>query len=168
MLPPVALAVSLAVIAWGGAMATAASMYKCAGAGSTPIYQDSPCPPGRELRNFDTHPADVSVIPLRPIPGTTTRVAVVPPAKTKRDSTFPKNKGKGKVKGGDPAERRHIGIGMSDGEVVTRIGEPDMTSGKGRKLVRWTYMPVAGDAHTITTLVLDFGKVVEVERKVVR
>lgn len=148
-------------------MAAAASMYKCAGAGSTPIYQDSPCPSGRELRNFDTHPADVSVIPLRPVPGTTTRVAVTPPTKSKRDTTFAKNKGK--VKGGDPAERRHIGVGMSDGEVVARIGEPDMTSGgKGRKLARWTYMPIAGDAHTITTLVLDFGKVVEVERKVVR
>jgi len=142
-------------------------MYKCAGTGSIPTYQESPCPPGRELRNFDTHPADVSVIPLRPIPGTSTRVSVTPPAKTKRDTTLAKNKGK--VRGGDPAERKHIGVGMSDGEVVARIGEPDMTTGgKGRKLARWTYMPIAGDAHTITTLLLDFGKVVEVERKIVR
>jgi len=158
---------SLAVVAWVAAAAAAASMYKCAGTGSIPTYQESPCPPGRELRNFDTHPADVSVIPLRPIPGTSTRVSVTPPAKTKRDTTLAKNKGK--VRGGDPAERKHIGVGMSDGEVVARIGEPDMTTGgKGRKLARWTYMPIAGDAHTITTLILDFGKVVEVERKIVR
>ncbi|MBA3506193.1 MAG: hypothetical protein H0T80_10495 [Betaproteobacteria bacterium] len=158
---------SLAVVAWVAATAAAASMYKCAGTGSIPTYQESPCPPGRELRNFDTHPADVSVIPLRPIPGTSTRVSVTPPAKTKRDTTLAKNKGK--VRGGDPAERKHIGVGMSDGEVVARIGEPDMTTGgKGRKLARWTYMPIAGDAHTITTLLLDFGKVVEVERKIVR
>ncbi len=158
---------SLAVVAWVAATAAAVSMYKCAGTGSIPTYQESPCPPGRELRNFDTHPADVSVIPLRPIPGTSTRVSVTPPAKTKRDTTLAKNKGK--VRGGDPAERKHIGVGMSDGEVVARIGEPDMTTGgKGRKLARWTYMPIAGDAHTITTLLLDFGKVVEVERKIVR
>ena len=157
---------SLAVAAWAVATAAAASLYKCAGVGSIPIYQESPCPPGRELRNFDTHPADVSVISLRPIPGASTRVST-PPAKTKRDTTLSKNKAK--AKGGDPAERKHIGVGMSDGEVVARIGEPDMTTGgKGRKLARWTYMPIAGDAHTITTLVVDFGKVVEVERKVVR
>lgn len=85
---------SLAVVAWVAATAAAASMYKCAGTGSIPTYQESPCPPGRELRNFDTHPADVSVIPLRPIPGTSTRVSVTSPAKTKRDTTLAKNKGK--------------------------------------------------------------------------
>jgi len=157
----------LAIVAWAAATAAAASIYKCAGAGSIPIYQESPCPPGRELRNFDTHPANVSVIPLRPVPATSARVSKTSPSKTQRDTTLAKNKGK--VKGGDPTERKHIGVGMSDGEVVARIGEPDMTtSGKGRKLARWTYMPIPGDVHTITTLVLDFGKVVEVQRKVVR
>jgi len=157
---------SLAIVSCAAATANAAPMYKCQGTGSTPIYQDGACPPGRELRNFDTHPADVSVISIRPIPGTTTRLSVTPPSRTRGDKTFAKNKDKGK--GGDPAERKHISVGMSDGEVVSRIGEPDMTSNKGRKLARWTYMPITGDAHTLTTLILDFGKVVEVERKVVR
>jgi len=158
---------SLTILASAPGTQAFASMYKCAGTGPVPIYQESPCPPGRELRNFDTHPADVSVISLRPVPGTTTRARATPPTKAKRDTT--RARSKDPVKGGDPAERKHIGVGMSDGEVVARIGEPDMTTGgKGRKLARWTYMPIAGDAQTITTLLLDFGKVVEVERKVVR
>src|SRR4029434_1595097 len=43
-----------------------AQMCKCAGErGGTPTYQDSPCPDGRELRNFATDPATVSVVPMR-------------------------------------------------------------------------------------------------------
>ncbi len=40
-----------------------ANVYKCqGGAGSGVVYQDEPCPPGRELRNFDADPPDLSVI----------------------------------------------------------------------------------------------------------
>jgi len=142
-------------------------MYKCAGSGSTAVYQDSPCPAGRELRNFATDPATVSVISLRTIPANAMRVPVKPPSKTKGDRIPAKSVNK--IKAGDPGERKHIGIGMTDGEVIARIGEPDMTSGgKSRKVARWTYLPTAGDSQTMTTLILDFGKVVDVERKVVR
>jgi hypothetical protein len=51
-----------------------AQMYKCSGAGGTPVYQDAPCPEGRELRNFATDPANVSILPMRPPPGSTTRL----------------------------------------------------------------------------------------------
>ncbi len=44
-----------------------------------------------------------------------------------------------------------------------------MTSGgKGRRSSRWSYLPAAGDPQTITTVVFDYGKVVEVERKMVK
>ena len=49
-----------------------AAIYKCVGESNQPVYQDSPCPAGKELRNFDTDPAEVSVIPFRAVPGTTT------------------------------------------------------------------------------------------------
>ena len=58
---------------------------------------------------------------------------------------------------------------MHEGEVLARAGPPDLKSGGGsRKLARWTYMPAERDPQTITTVVFDYGRVVEVERKVVR
>ena len=44
---------------------------------------------------------------------------------------------------------------MSEGEVVARIGPPDLTTGKGRRLARWTWMPVPGDPDTITVVLFD-------------
>lgn len=142
-----------------------AQVYKCADDRQQPVYQDAPCPPGRELRNFAVDPPALSVIPLRPVPGTTTRTATPLPARTKGAMVDRKDK----ARAGDPGERRHIRLGMNEGEVVTRLGPPDMKSGGGsRKLARWTYLPVAGDAQTLTTLVFNYGEVVEVERKVVK
>ena len=57
---------------------------------------------------------------------------------------------------------------MSEGEVVARIGTPDLTTGKGRRLARWTWMPVPGDPDTITVVLFDVGRIVEIERTVVR
>ncbi len=140
-----------------------AQVYKCIDERRQPVYQDKPCAPGAEVRNFDTDPATVSVIPMRPVPGTTTRVVAPPRAKN-----TPSAKAQ-KVREGDPGDRKYIHLGMNEGEVIARIGPADLTSGgKGRKLSRWTYMPVPGDPQTITTVVFDFGKVVEVERKVVK
>jgi len=156
--------VSMVVLA-GGSLASPAhaQVYKCVENRQQPIYQDKPCAAGTEVRNFETDPPNVSVIPMRPVPGATTRL-VAPPRVKSSGSSKPE-----KVRVGDPGERRHIHPGMYEGEVLSRIGPADMISGgKGRKVSRWTYMPVAGDPQTLTTVVFDTGKVIEVERKVMK
>ena len=156
--------VAAAAFASAAAAPTFAQMYKCAGNGGVPVYQDAPCPPGRELRNFADDPATVSVVPMRPTPGSSTRLASPPrerPVKTAKAD-------KKAASAGDPAERRHLQLGMHEGEVLARLGAPDLRSGKGGgKVARWTYMPVPGDPQTLTTVVFEYGKVIEVERKVV-
>ena len=143
-----------------------AQVYKCAGERNQPVYQDAPCPPGRELRNFAVDPATVSVIPIRPVPGTTTR-AVAPATPRLKNATAADRKDR--TRSGDPAERRFIHPGMHEGEVLARVGPQDhKTGGSGRKLARWSYMPADRDPQTITTVVFEYGKVVEVERKVVK
>jgi hypothetical protein len=143
-----------------------AQVYKCAGEGTQPVYQDAPCPPGRELRNFAADPATVSVIPIRPVPGTTTR-AVTPAGPRLKNASAADRKDRSRA--GDPAERRFIHPGLHEGEVLARVGPPDLKSGgSGRKLARWSYMPADRDPQTITTVVFEYGKVVEVERKVVK
>lgn len=160
-------ATTVSALAAGLAGGASAAIFKCVDEGSQPIYQDSPCPPGKELRNFDTDPADVSVIPFRAVPGTTTTLVAPKAAKAPPAPKADKKKDAATVV--DIAQRKFIVPGMNEGEVVAKIGQPDMTSGgKGRKTSRWSYLPAAGDAQTITTVVFDYGKVIEVERKVVR
>lgn len=70
-------------------------------------------------------------------------------------------------------ERRFITTGMSEGEVLLKIGAPDSRSedsGGGAKVTiqRWTYMPAAGDPQTITTIVMKNGRVEDVQRQVAR
>ena len=116
------------------------------------------------MRNFATDPATVSVVPMRPPAGSATRVASPPREKPVKATKADKKAGSL----GDPAERRHLQLGMHEGEVLARLGTPDLRSGGGgRKLARWTYMPVPGDPQTLTTVVFEYGKVIEVERKVV-
>ena len=106
------------------------------------------------------------MIPVRPVPGTTTR-AVAPATPRVRNASATDRKERSR--GGDPSERRHLHPGMHEGEVLARVGPPDLKSGGGsRKLARWTYMPAERDPQTITTVVFYYGKVVEVERKVVK
>jgi hypothetical protein len=69
------------------------------------------------------------------------------------------------------SERRFIREGMSEGEVLVKIGKPDSESvdtGGGAQVAvkRWTYLPASGDQQTLTTIVLRNGKVIEVNRKV--
>ena len=74
-----------------------------------------------------------------------------------------------RAKGGNAAERRFVHNGMSEAEVVMRIGRPDVrTKGGAKSPQRWSYFPAAGDADTMTTLTLAGGKVVDVERRVAR
>lgn len=142
-----------------------AQVWKCADARGQPVYQDAPCPDGRTLRDFAVDPPSVSVVPIRPAPGTVTR-AVAPPVPKERKPAAAR---KAEPIAGNPAERRHLQPGMHEGEVMARIGPPDLRSGGGgRRLARWTYMPVPADPQTLTTVVFEYGKVIEVERKVVR
>ena len=144
-----------------------ATIYKCQGDTGAPVYQDEPCRPGKELRDFDKDPPTVSVLSLGPAAGTTTRQTLPmtqPPAKIKTGA-----RSKPAALAGNPSERKFLAPGINEGEVVTRVGPPDMKSGgSGRKIARWTYLPVPEDAHTLTTLTFEHGRLVEVERKVVK
>ena len=71
----------------------------------------------------------------------------------------------------DPTERKFIREGMSEGEVLAKIGKPDSetldsSGGAAVTVKRWIYLPTEGDQQTITTIVLKEGKVASVERKV--
>jgi hypothetical protein len=157
LLTPIVLAL------WTTSAAADAQVYKCAGEANAPVYQDSPCPQGRELRNFATDPGNVSVLPMPPPTGTA-RAAPPPPQPKRATASGRKEKPRG-----DAVERRYLHPGMHEGEVLARVGPPDLKSGgSGRKVARWTYMPAPGDPQTLTTVVFEYGKVVEVERKVVR
>ena len=73
----------------------------------------------------------------------------------------------------DPSDRKFIREGMSEGEVVMKIGKPDsesVDSGGGAKVAvkRWMYFPTSGDPQTMTTITIRDGKVAEVSRQVSR
>lgn len=167
------LTVLVAVIAMCPASRLHAQIYKCTGQGDIPVYQGTPCPPGRELRNFAADPAPVSVLPMPPLPstgnaaaGSAARSGASSPASapTARARSTPRAE---RSRGGDPAQRRYLFAGMQAGEVLARAGAPDMKAG-GSKSARWTYLPHPGDPQTLTTVVIEEGRVVDVERKVVR
>jgi len=73
----------------------------------------------------------------------------------------------------DSADRKFIRAGMSEGEVLMKIGRPDSEStdtGGGSKIAvkRWVYFPAPGDPQTMTTLTMREGRVVEVSREISR
>jgi hypothetical protein len=73
----------------------------------------------------------------------------------------------------DASDRKFIREGMSEGEVLMKIGRPgseSVDSGGGASVAvkRWIYLPTSGDSQTITTLVIRNGKVEEVRREVAR
>ena len=73
----------------------------------------------------------------------------------------------------DASDRRFIREGLSEGEVLMKIGKPDYDSvdsggGASQSVKRWVYLPASGDPQTITTLVIRNGKVDEVKREVSR
>ena len=70
-------------------------------------------------------------------------------------------------------ERRFICKGMTEGEILDKIGKPDSESiesggGATETVKTWIYLPVPDDPQTITTVVLKNGKVIEVTRKISR
>jgi hypothetical protein len=160
-----ALASLAAATALALAPLTAHAVFKCAGANGTPIYQDEPCPPGKELRNFDTDPPNLSIVPLRP---SANAIREAPPPRAAREPRSAKPERHAKSRG-DPAERKHVRVGMSEAELVMRLGTPDVTSGsKQKRSLRWTWLPADGDPDTITTVTLVNGSVSDVDRKVVK
>jgi hypothetical protein len=169
---PSLLVLSLLTLALVGHHNTAdATMVKCRADPGNVVYQDAPCKPGMELRNFDTDPATVGVVPFTPAPAP----APAPPAAAPRTRTAQVSRQP--VERTSPArasERRFIRTGMSESEVIRRIGKPELNASasagrsarKGGK--RWSYLPAAGDPDTITTITIVGGQVADVERKVVR
>jgi hypothetical protein len=153
-------------------------VYKCLRDDGTFMYQEDPCPPGKELRDFERDPAAVSVVPFdlpppaagSPAPSGTRKDA----AKAGAGSRAPSDRSSARTRrttdehAGNAAERKFLVPGIGEGEVVARIGRPDMSTGAGRKTVRWTYLPAPQDPQTITTLTFELGRLIQVERKVVR
>jgi hypothetical protein len=165
---PLLLALSLlTLVLLGYHSAADATMVKCRGDQGSVVYQDEPCKPGMELRNFDTDPATVSVVPGLP-------VAATPPPAAQRTRAAPvaRRAPEQNLSSGKAAERRFIRTGMSEAEVIRRIGKPEMDARSSRKQAKdgkhWSYLPAAGDPDTITTLTIVGGLVANVERKVVR
>jgi hypothetical protein len=145
-----------------------ADVYKCAGEHGTPIYQESPCPPGKELRNFQSDPPEITVLPAPALSRPTPTRPGNPPVKQAARVKEPKPNMTG-TREEDAAERKHIRSGMSEAEVLARLGRPDVTNAGGnRKGTRWTYLPASGDPDTITSLVFANGVVTNVERKLFR
>ena len=160
----IALAVSLLATLAATPIARA-DVYKCAGNGGVPIYQEEPCPKGKGLRNFQVDPPEITVLPATPRPDTIPAGKV--PAKAPGKSNDAKQ-GKSAM-AGDASERKFIRTGMTEAEVLAKLGQPDMTvGGKNGNPARWTYMPAPGDPEMITSLTLTKGTVTAVDRKAVR
>ena len=143
-----------------------AGMYKCARDDGSVMYQEDPCPPGRQLRDLERDPATVSVVPFRVAPAPDARASGRAPRVSSKAERKPQKAVA--YRKGNPAERKFLVPGIGEGEVVARIGRPDMSTGAGRKTVRWTYLPAAEDPGTITMLTFEIGRLVQVERKVIR
>ena len=144
--------------------AATSTVYKCAGDAGAVVYQDAPCPPGQELGNLAIEPSSLSVVPGTPVSGTPAKAH--PSAATHSE---PAASERHKSSSGNAAQRKFIQIGMSAGEVVQRIGRPDIDAksrrGQGQQ---WSYLPREGDPNILTTLTLIDGKVADVQRKIVR
>ena len=156
----------LTLVLLGHHSSAEATMVKCQGDQGSVIYQDTPCKPGMELRNLDTDPATVSVVPWSS--AATTPPAAAPRTRGPQVARRPPDE---KISSGNAAERRFIRTGMSEAEVLRRIGKPAVDGPVSRKLKggkHWSYLPAAGDPDTITTLTIVGGQVANVERKVVR
>ena len=161
--------IALAAVMPAALAATAsahADVYKCAGDGGVPVYQEMPCAKGKELRNFQLDPPEITILPSQP------RANVAPAAKApvaKADTKTNDAKPGKSALAGDASERKFVRTGMTEAEVLAKLGQPDMTvGGKNGKPARWTYMPAPGDPETITSVTLTKGTVTEVDRKAVR
>lgn len=151
-----------------------AAVYKCAGPGGVPVYQGIHCPAGSELRDLDAQPPTLSVVPgvraAEVIEGTGAAPERARAARLEaRRSVRPEGRSLNRTMQRDASERRHIHTGMTEAEVLARLGRPDLRSGAARKgRVRWSYLPAAGDGQTLTNVTFEHGVVADVERKIVQ
>src|ERR1700681_4792577 len=106
-----------------------ATMVKCKADHGSVVYQDEPWKPGMELRNFDTDPATVSVVPGSPVAATQPAAA----SQRTRAAPVPRRAPEQKLSLGKAAERRFIRVGMSESEVIRRIGKPELDARSSRK-----------------------------------
>jgi len=74
---------------------------------------------------------------------------------------------------GDPKERGFLKVGMTESEVILKVGKPDYTSthkeyfqGILKTVKILTYYPHPQDQQTITIVTIENGRVTNVERKV--
>jgi hypothetical protein len=153
----------LLLLTWVG-LPAAASVFKCAGEKGEVVYQDMPCGTGRELRNFDTDPPPLTVLPSTPAAASTA------PARTsERAEKTGRDAARRDADDRRAGERKFIRSGMSEAEVLQRLGRPDVTTGGSQRAGRrWAYLPRPGDPDTMTTLTLQGGSVTDVDRKLVR
>jgi len=131
-----------------------------------------PCAQGKELRNFQTDPPEITILPALPRTGSAPaeKAAGAASAKAAKEAKPATDAQPGKsALAGDAAERKFLRTGMTEGEVLAKLGQPDMRVGsKNSVAVRWTYMPAPGDPETITSVTLTKGKVTDIERKAMR
>jgi hypothetical protein len=176
---PVAIAAALVACAASAGGAATRDVFKCQGDRGIPVYQETPCEPGRTLRNFADEPASVSIIPFAPASPPLASEAPSPAARTtpsrrapgrqalSADSTPPR-RARVAPPSGDASERRHLREGMTESEVRTRIGPPDFKGGGAKGGAQWNYLPAPADPSTLTTVRFEKGRVVAVDRTVVR
>jgi hypothetical protein len=146
-----------------------ADVYKCAGEGGIPVYQEMPCGQAKELRNFQMDPPEITILPAPRGPNNAPSAIREAPAKNAKADKDAARPGKAAGLVGDAAERMHVRLGMSEAEVLAKLGHPDMTVGnKNAAAPRWTYLPAPGDPETVTTLSFAKGTLVDIERKVVK
>ncbi|MDR0587358.1 MAG: DUF4124 domain-containing protein [Burkholderiales bacterium] len=168
----------------------AAGLYKCMGVNNVPVYQNEPCPAGKEIRNLSN--ADlISVIPPSAFTKEALKEASKPkpaekpaPAKSEEPTSLAPSSQPFATIANKPApaaapvrhvssgnvaqERQSIAAGMTRADVLARLGPPAITAGDDsdpRAQMRWVYLPTAGDSDTITTIYLNGNTVAGVERK---
>ena len=164
----IAIAPRLAFAAWAIVSPVAdADVYKCAGEGGIPVYQEMPCGPAKELRNFQLDPPEITILPAQRVGTPANGIKEAPPKNAKSDRNA--KQAPAGPPAGNAAERMHVRLGMSEGEVLARLGHPDTQVGaRNSSSPRWTYLPAPGDPETVTTLTFAKGIVVDIERKVVK
>jgi hypothetical protein len=71
-----------------------------------------------------------------------------------------------------PAERKFVREGMSEGQLLVKVGRPDSetlsNSFRGAQIKQWIYLPDPGDPQTVTTVTIVNAQVVQVTREVSR